>query len=33
MKTRSLIRGALAAVLVVAAAACGTDAPDAPSAG
>ena len=32
MKTRSLIRGALAAVLVVAAAACGTDAPDAPGA-
>ena len=32
MKTRSLIRGALAAVLVVAAAACGTDAPDAPTA-
>ena len=32
MKTRSIIRGALAAVLVVAAAACGTDAPDAPGA-
>jgi nitrite reductase (NO-forming) len=32
MKTRSLIRGALVAVLVVAAAACGTDAPDAPGA-
>jgi nitrite reductase (NO-forming) len=32
MKTRTVIRGALAAVLVVAAAACGTDAPDAPGA-
>ncbi len=33
MKTRSLIRGALAAMLVVAAAACGTDAPDGAGAG
>ncbi len=32
MKTRSLIRRSLVAVLVVAAAACGTDAPDAPGA-
>ncbi len=32
MKTRSLIRGVFASVLVVAAAACGTDAPDAPGA-